>query len=62
MAKKAVGLKWVGITEMIIGVPPRDLTPEEAKKHKALIDLTQENTKRVLYIADEPKRVEEEIE
>lgn len=44
------GMTWVGDgTEMIPGVPPRNLTPEEAERFRDLIVAVQDNTGRALY-------------
>lgn len=48
--KKRAGLKYVGSMEWIPGVPTRDLTPEEADRYREVIDATQANIGRVLYI------------
>lgn len=66
MAKKTTkkpirtgGMIWVGDgTEMIQGVPTRDLTADEAAKHRDLILATQTNTGRTLYVMEEAEQAE----
>jgi hypothetical protein len=48
-----IALKWIGVGEYIPGVPPRDLTGEEAEKYAGKIEATEENLGRKLY--EKPK-------
>ena len=53
---KKVGLVYQGGGDFIPGVPARDLTPDEAKKHVDIIGANEQATGRAMYIV--PRSIE----